>query len=159
MHISNKFCISFVLILLRASDIDNGGDDAAAAAAAAAAFAAAAAANTAAAAAAAPAVAPAPVAPVISEKDRLAVNKKRYLCFPSCLVPKSSYIIPTTNRALTCPPLPPLRLRNKLNAQTQRDKTKASMEANRKLIEELRAQETELDAAIEDFKRKVAKFE
>lgn len=51
------------------------------------------------------------------------------------------------------------RLRNKLNAQTQRNKAKASMENNRKLIDEMRSQEVELDAAIEEVKRKLAKYE
>jgi hypothetical protein len=33
------------------------------------------------------------------------------------------------------------------------------MDANRKLIEEMRAQEVELDAALEEYKRKLAKYE
>jgi hypothetical protein len=36
---------------------------------------------------------------------------------------------------------------------------KASMDLNRKLIEELRAQDGDMDLAIEDVKRKLAKYE
>ena len=50
-------------------------------------------------------------------------------------------------------------LRNKLNAQAQRNKNKAASESNRALIEEMRAQEVELDQAIEEVKRKLAKYE
>lgn len=99
-------------------------------------------------AAAAAAAATLPAVPVLSEKDRIAISKKRYAM---------SYIIATTpaNYYLFLH----TRLRNKLNAQTQRDKTKASMAVHRKLIEEMRSQEIEVDAAIEEVKRKLMKYE